>query len=704
MTESRLGRGMRRFQSTFKRLANLSVANQISLAFLLTFVPTVIWGTVTIQRLTKQQLVEVELRQLKTEALIIKTFLDRWEDSILFELQSIANADLQSRKDQNPAAFQRLIQGLHFNQGGSRYILDITPLDAGERPRLISIQGDTITPIGNILAGLLNGTHDWVVPGKQGNRPFMVSYFSRRAGERLVAIALPIVSPAAQPNSKPKRFALALLPAKDFLTASQLNALDTLLISGSTVTSSNKSSWRSDLPGFVLTGSDGLVLLSFTSTGALIPESQFNDQSPVWQQLKQHTQLHCAADANHSNNLEQCQSRFTYNNNSYIINYTPDDINDAGFGTITVLPLAAVNERATQISWTLLQIGLTMLVVGMVVMVVFARRLAAPIQEASEAIDRLSDGEFEISLNSQPIGELRRLFASILETAERLKTLLVKERQSAVSLREIETAKTIQRNFLPETIHTTPRADVAALCEPALQVGADWYDVIPLPFGTVFVLADVCDKGVGSALFMSVFRSLIRFFVQQVFIDQPVEGCGDQERLQQVLSKVNEYMAINHGASSMFATIFMALHQPAQQQLLVVNGGHEATLLLASGSQDVQKLEASGPAVGIFNGATYRSYALPCPDNSWLLLYSDGLPDACNANQERFGHDRSERCFLEAIARSGPSSPASAEAVLAELRQAVAHFCGSEPAFDDLTIMVLHCLPGPLTDGLGDTA
>lgn len=65
------------------------------------------------------------------------------------------------------------------------------------------------------------------------------------------------------------------------------------------------------------------------------------------------------------------------------------------------------------------------------------------------------------------------------------------------------------------------RADVPALCEPALSVGADWYDVIPVRSGTVFVLADVCDKGVGSALFMSVFRSLIRFFVQQVLIDQP---------------------------------------------------------------------------------------------------------------------------------------------------------------------------------------
>lgn len=488
------------------------------------------------------------------------------------------------------------------------------------------------------------------------------------------------------------RFIYSSIDLSKFFSASQLPTIE-YRISLGTVTGNGLPNLprNKQLPSFILINNVNTPLLAFDGAGELLPINTINPDSPSWSTIKQVISSECQRQLSRGSNR---QPRVQFHGERYILDAL---YSDSGLGVIAALPLRQVTAEAEQSSRKVLTLGLGLMLLGTLGMRWLAQQISTPIVEASATIKDMSAGNFNIQLRRKPLGELRTLYINIDITAQRLRQLLLKEQQAAVSLREIETAKAIQNNFLPLSVDVANRVDVAALCEPALSVGADWYDVIPVQSGTVFVLADLCDKGVGSALFMSVFRSLIRFFVQQMFIDQPVESTGDQERLQQVLSKVNSYKAENHKESSMFATVFLALHRPLEHQLVVVNGGHEATLLVAQCLGPIQQMKATGPVVGIFGGAFYSSYACDCPPGSWILMYSDGLPDACNHDGERFGYERIERCFLDAIGLDQSSDTTTtkntpiAQSVLQEMRRSVSSFCGDAAAFEDFTMMVVHC-------------
>jgi len=679
----------------------LTVANQITLAFWAVYAPALLLITALTSAATERWLIDSKLNELRVEALLIKKYVDSWEQESSSQLRFFKELDRVARL--SPVQQNELLKSLI----------------SGDKNRSITIANRK----GEVLAGSRPDIARRNTPNKVRQRARMIANeFSclqantptqattplscsdtaltlRRkfdTAERLTtAMALGPSGPGAPRESE--RFIYSSINLDHFFSDSQLATIE-YQISLGTVTGQRVLKLPSNqlLPSFVLTKNISTPMLAFNGAGQLLPSNAVTPASPSWRTIQESISSECRSQLSRGVN---CQTRVQFHGERYIVNVRSSE---SGLGVIATLPLRQVSAEAEQSSRKVLLLGLGLMLLGTLVMRRVAQQLSAPIVEASATIKDLSAGNFNIQLQRKPLGELGTLYTNIRITAQRLQQLLLKEQQAAVSLREIETAKAIQNNFLPLSVDVANRADVAALCEPALSVGADWYDVIPVESGTVFVLADVCDKGVGSALFMSVFRSLIRFFVQQVFIDQPVESSGDQERLQQVLSKVNSYMAENHGESSMFATIFLALHRPLKQQLLVVNGGHEATLLVAQGIGPIQELKASGPAVGIFDGARYGSYACDCPPGSWILMYSDGLPDACNHDGERFGHERSERCFLNAIGsdetRGTPTAQGAptAQSVLQTIRGNVSSFCGDAAAFDDLTMMVVHCQGGAL--------
>lgn len=681
----------------------LTLANQITLAFWAVYVPALVVITALTSAATERWLINSKLNELRVEALLIKKYVDSWHQESSSQLRFFKALDSVARLSQ---AQQIMILRSLVGAGKTRSItianrkgialassrVDFArrnnPQKVRERSQMIATEFSCHQP--NTQAQAIN-------PLSCSGSAFTLRRKSDNTQRLTTALALGPSAPGA--SRETDRFIYSSIDLSQFFSASQLANIE-YQISLGTVTGNGLPNLPSNqqLPSFTLTKNTSTPLLAFNGVGKLLPINTINSDSPSWSTIKQVISSECRRQLSRGSN---CQARVQFHGERYIVNALSSE---SGLGVIAALPLRQVSAEAEHSSRKVLLLGLGLMLLGTLVMRRVAQQLSAPIVEASATIKELSSGNFNIQLQRKPLGELRTLYNNIRITAERLQQLLLKEQRAAVSLREIETAKAIQNNFLPLSVDVANRADVAALCEPALSVGADWYDVIPVQSGTVFVLADVCDKGVGSALFMSVFRSLIRFFVQQVFIEQPVESSGDQERLQQVLNKVNSYMAENHGESSMFATIFLALHRPLEQQLVVVNGGHEATLLVAQGIGPIQQLKASGPVVGIFDGAHYSSYACDCPSGSWILMYSDGLPDACNHDGERFGHERSERCFLNAIGSEETSGTPTAhgaptaQSVLQTIRSSVSSFCGDAAAFDDLTMMVVHCqgdaLPG----------
>jgi len=668
----------------------LTVANQITLAFWAVYAPALLLITALTSDATERWLINSKLNELRVEALLIKKYVDTWERESSGQLRFFKALDRVARL--SPAQQSKILQSL---VGGDNYRsitianrkgialassrVDFarrnTPGKVRQRARMIANEFSCLQA---------NTPTQSINPLSCSDSAFTLRRKSDNTQRLTTALALGPSGPGAPRESD--RFIYTSINLSHFFSDSELATIE-YQISLGTMTGQRLLNLPSNqqLPSFVLTKNISTPLLAFNGAGQLLPSNAITPDSPSWRTIQESISPECRRQLSRGVN---CQTRVQFHGERYIVNVRSSE---SGLGVIATVPLRQVRAEAEQSSRKVLLLGLGLMLLGTLGMRWLAKQLSAPIVEASATINDLSAGTFNIQLQRKPRGELGTLYTNIRITAQRLQQLLLKEQQAAVSLREIETAKAIQNNFLPLSVDVASRADVAALCEPALNVGADWYDVIPVQSGTVFVLADVCDKGVGSALFMSVFRSLIRFFVQQVFIDQPVESSCDQERLQQVLSKVNSYMAENHGESSMFATIFLALHRPVEQQLVVVNGGHEATLLVAQGIGAIQQLKASGPAVGIFDGAHYGSYACDCPPGSWILMYSDGLPDACNHAGERFGHERSERCFLNAIGSDETHGTPTAQAVLQDIRGSVSRFCGDAAAFDDLTVMVVHC-------------
>jgi serine phosphatase RsbU (regulator of sigma subunit) len=208
------------------------------------------------------------------------------------------------------------------------------------------------------------------------------------------------------------------------------------------------------------------------------------------------------------------------------------------------------------------------------------------------------------------------------------KRLRDKERLYAKSLeRELEIGREIQKSFLPEELPRVAGWEIAARFRPARQVAGDFYDAFALPSsGRIgLVIADVCDKGVGAALFMALFRSLLRATATGA-----ASGPEPAAELLRTVRLTNDYIARTHGRSNMFATLFFGVLDPASGSLLYINGGHEAPILLGDGGAKA-RLTPTGPAVGMMPDMPFEVRETRLEAGEGLLAFTDGVTDARGA-------------------------------------------------------------------------
>ena len=289
---------------------------------------------------------------------------------------------------------------------------------------------------------------------------------------------------------------------------------------------------------------------------------------------------------------------------------------------------------------------------------------------------------------------LPRVFTPAMLRA-RLRAVLDHRRlRDAESLgREMAVARSIQRDFLPESLPTTHGVELQAALYPARDVSGDFYDVFTLPpSGTiVMVVGDVCDKGVGAALFMALFRSLIRASADPVgggaiqmiggrrtLVRQSLETATPADLLTRVAGFTNDYIARLHGRTNMFATVFMAALDPMTGAFDYVNAGHEPALVLGTDG-GTQALKPTGPALGLLPDQLFAAGQGQLHRDQCLFAFTDGLMEARNPAGEAFGAAR----LQAALRTSGTSAPA----VLRGVVEAIRAFSGSAEPHDDLTLL-----------------
>lgn len=277
---------------------------------------------------------------------------------------------------------------------------------------------------------------------------------------------------------------------------------------------------------------------------------------------------------------------------------------------------------------------------------------------------------------------------------------LLHQRESLLMLeREIQIGREIQASFLPAVLPDIPGWQLATHMEPARLVSGDFYDAFELTSGCFgLVIADVCDKGVGAALFMGLIRSLLRAFAQTSWRQSASKAAArkrarreatrtEEQRvlwltrtLRRSVLWTNDYIANTHRELDMFATLFFGVLDAESGLLLYTSCGHPAVLVVGAG-QVRAELGPTGPALGVIPGARFRVERAVIAPGELCFGYTDGVIDARDPAGERFGGER-----LQAALTAAPgSAQAAVERVRDEMRR---HVRGSE-VFDDVSMLAV---------------
>ncbi len=275
---------------------------------------------------------------------------------------------------------------------------------------------------------------------------------------------------------------------------------------------------------------------------------------------------------------------------------------------------------------------------------------------------------------TKPI-DFQDLRVTIERTLEHLKLWreAVASRDKLVALQnELRVAHDMQQSILPKTFPDKSGYQLFGSMEPARQVGGDFFDIINLENDRIgLAIADVSDKGVPAALFMMSSRTLLKGAA--IGKSNPTD----------VLSEVNHLLQEDNDAA-MFVTVFYAEYNPANGVLSYANGGHNPPIVVhADGSSSVLP-QTNGIALGILPDIEYEQNSVTLSPGDTLVLYTDGITEAMNAQNEEFEMER----LLTVL--SGASSQDVREMNQA-IFQAVQAFAGDMPQFDDMTCMTLFC-------------
>ena len=318
--------------------------------------------------------------------------------------------------------------------------------------------------------------------------------------------------------------------------------------------------------------------------------------------------------------------------------------------------------------------------------------LAVPILRGDELLGLLTLLHAQPGHFSEDTADLMQMTSAQISIALENASLYTKlEEYSSALEAELEKGKKIQRDFLPDQIPKLPGWDISFFFQPALQVSGDFYDAFLLPDNSVgLVIADVCDKGVGSALFMALFRSLIRVFSGKIhlahFWDEKTVAPStvDFDRALQAVSLTNDYIAEEHGHDGMFATLFFGVLNPETGELAYINAGHEPLFIV--GSTGIQEtLRPGGPAVGAMPGIRFRVGRVRMVPGDTLIGCTDGVTEALSPQTTLFTKDR----FLSLIKQP----IASASELIERIKTELFHHIDNAPPFDDITMIAVHRAP-----------
>lgn len=267
----------------------------------------------------------------------------------------------------------------------------------------------------------------------------------------------------------------------------------------------------------------------------------------------------------------------------------------------------------------------------------------------------------------------RQLLQKLRHQVSRATTLRLAQRQHDDELRE---AREIQEKLLPKSLPEVAGYELAGMTKPIRFVGGDYYNVVRVdPNHIALCIADVAGKGLPAALLMSSFQAALRPLMAQRL--DPRDLCGRLNRILCELTPVGK-----------FISFFYAVLSLSERRLTYCNAGHNPPLLIGADGRS-SELNAAGAVLGQLPNWRYEQSDLQMGSGDKLVVFTDGLVEACNVDEEAFGEDNVVR-----IARENPAS--NATDLMGLLTQAASRHCGGHFQ-DDASLIVLKATKPDLT-------
>lgn len=310
---------------------------------------------------------------------------------------------------------------------------------------------------------------------------------------------------------------------------------------------------------------------------------------------------------------------------------------------------------------------------------VLGKRIVDPLNTITERISELGESNLEFKMEDEyrtgdEVEELAESFATLSHrTIEYMNEVISitaeKERIGA----ELSLATEIQSSMLPHIFPAFPNRsefDVYASMDPAKEVGGDFYDYFLINENQLcFLIADVSGKGIPASLFMMASKIIL----------QSIATMGYSPK--EILEKTNEALIMNNEAE-MFVTVWLGVLDLSTGELTAANAGHEYPAIKNPDGQFGLYQDKHGFVLGGMGGIKFKDYELTLEKGSKIFIYTDGVPEATNAENELFGTDR----MIEALNLDPEVSP---EDILKNVRKAVDGFVKDAEQFDDLTMLCI---------------
>jgi sigma-B regulation protein RsbU (phosphoserine phosphatase) len=256
-----------------------------------------------------------------------------------------------------------------------------------------------------------------------------------------------------------------------------------------------------------------------------------------------------------------------------------------------------------------------------------------------------------------------------LENGRLTEAIKVEVRAREKHNRELELGREVQERLFPQAYPAIPGLDYAGACRPALGVGGDYYDFIPISNGGLGIaIGDISGKGIPAALLMATLRAFLR--------GQAINHATD---LSAVIANLNR-LVFESSAPNRYATFFLGTYDSGTRILRYVNAGHNAPMVIRN-ANEVVRLEAGGSVVGLLQGGAWEHGQVQLEPGDVLAAFTDGISEAMNESDEEWGEEQ-----LIKATRALPGAPP--RVILEHIMRLADEFAAGAPQFDDMTLIV----------------